>query len=269
MQKDRFSAVITGILFLAVCAYGAVFAWEGLGGDVKTVPLTASCVTVGARIRGIAVRDERELEEDKREYEDGARLPAGNMAPCSVLYFSECDGFEYLTAEMFRDMSASELDGLLESDGGEKGRHGKTVSGFEWYIAAASEDGRIPEKGSLAAVELPDGTRHRVECVYVPEKGEVFLLRLTDGDSECKLRKLEALLVEKRIEGFKIPIKALHEDAEGNNFVFALRAGRAQAAPAEKLYGDGEYCLVSSPELCEGERIIVSGKDIYDGKVIS
>ena len=269
-RTDSFSAVIWGILFLAVCAYGAVSAWEWLGG-VKTVSLAISHTAVGTRIRGIAVRHERVLEKDEREYENGARLPAGDPASCSVLYISECDGFEYLTPEMLCGMSGAELEKITQSRGGEKGRYGKTVSGFEWYIAAVSENGKSPAEGSVLSAELPDGSRHRAECVYAPRDGEdgVFLLRLTDGDPQCELRRLDALLIEKEIRGFAVPASAVHTDGDGRSFVFAVRSGRAQAAEVEILHSEENTCFVSAQELSEGERIIVSGRDIYHGKVIS
>lgn len=269
-RTDSFSAVIWGILFLAVCAYGAASAWEWLGG-VKTVSIALSDAAVGTRIRGIAVRHERVLEKDEREYENGARLPAGDPASCSVLYISQCDGFEYLTPEMFCGMSTAELEAITDSGGEKTGRYGKTVSGFEWYIAAVSESGKAPAEGSVLSVELSDGDRHRAECVYAPGSGEdgVFLLRLTDGDPQCALRKIEALLVEKEIRGFAVPASAVHTDNDGKSYVFAVRSERARETEVKILYREENTCFVWAQELCEGERIIVSGRDICHGKVIS
>lgn len=267
MERDSFSALITGILFLAVCAYGAVFAWKELGGGVKTAPLTASCVTVGSPIEGIAVRNETALEDKTGEYENGVRLPAGNMASCSVLYFNSCDGYEYLTPELFYGMDRHDFEELLISEPPKGKAYGRLVKGFEWYIAAISESGEAPEGGSRVTLELQSGEELEAECVSV-SPGGVMLLRLTEGDSDCSLRRLSALLAEKKLRGFEIPPEALHRDSKGT-YIFLLRSGRAERVKAEILYEDKNVFLVDAPDAMEGEQIIISGKDIYDGKVIS
>ena len=87
------------------------------------------------------------------------------------------------------------------------------------------------------------------------------------------LRKTKAQLVFSEHRGLKLPAQAVRHDADGTDHVYVLCAGVVERRSAELIYSDKDCCLAdpngSGDALREGERVILSGKDIYEGKVLT
>ena len=284
-----FSA-LSSLLFLAVCAYTGA-ALRGSADGVKLMTVSAVTVTESAELDGVVLRRERVLPlgaELSPAAEDGLRLPAGTtivlpdgtkeLTGCSCVFFAQTDGFEKLMPEAPEETDAAALDRLLAASPAESGRSGgRLVSGFDWYYAAyAGAAGESIQPGECRVrFDGFEGTVSARAISVSDEGGRRFiLLRLTEGGADyLSLRKTKAELIFSEHRGLELSAQAIRQDPDGTDYVYVLCAGVVERRSAELIYSDNDCCLAdpngSGDALREGERVILSGKDIYEGKVLT
>ena len=272
----RFAAVA---VFLAVCAYAAAWLVNGLGGGVRKATVHGCEITESAAIEGVAVRTEEPLTVPAG-IADGARVPAGadGFARPAVC-FLQTDGYEYLTPDMLDGLTVESLRDILAAEPEKSLSGGRAVYGFAWYFAALADDGAPLHEGGSCEI-LFDGfeksTAAEIISVSAAENGQrALLLRLTASSPEyLSLRRSGAEIIFSRYSGLELPLEAVHTDGEGNNFVYISTAGIVRSLDVDIIYTDkaGGFCLAaqdaSFDALREGNTVIVSGKDIYEGKVL-
>ena len=284
-----FSA-LSSLLFLAVCAYSGA-ALRGSADGVELMTVSAVTVTESAELDGIVLRRERVLPcgaELEPAAEDGARLPAGTVIALpdgareltghSCMFFTQTDGFETLMPEAPEKIDAAALDMLLAAAPAESGQSGgRLVSGFDWYYAACTDmAGKSIEPGACRVRFDGFDTAVSARTLSMSGEGEsqFILLRLTEGGADyLSLRKTKAELIFSEHRGLKLPAQAIRQDPDGTDYVYVLCAGVVERRSAELIYSDNDCCLAdpngSGDALREGERVILSGKDIYEGKVLT
>ena len=211
---------------------------------------------------------------------DGARVPAGadgfaRPAAC----FLQADGYEYLTPDMLDGLTVESLRDILSAEPEKTSTGGRAVYGFAWYFAALADDGAPLREGGSCEI-LFDGfeksTAAEIISVSAAENGQrALLLRLTASSPEyLSLRRSGAEIIFSRYSGLELPLEAVHTDGERNNFVYISTAGIVRSLDVDIIYTDkaGGFCLAaqdaSFDALREGNTVIVSGKDIYEGKVL-
>ena len=284
-----FSA-LSSLLFLAVCSYTGA-ALRGSADGVELMTVSTVTVTESAELDGIVLRRERILPRGAElapAAEDGLRLPAGTaialpdgtkeLTGHSCVFFKKTDGFEALTPETPEETDAAALDKLLAASPAQSGRGGgRLVSGFDWYYAAYADTAGESIRPGECRVRF-DGfdTAVSARTVSVSDEGgrQFILLRLTEGGTDyLSLRKTKAELVFSEHRGLKLPAQAVRYDADGTDYVYVLCAGVVERRSAELIYSDKDCCLAdpngSGDALREGERVILFGKDIYEGKVLT
>lgn len=281
---------LSSLLFLAVCAYAGA-ALRGSADGVELMTVSAVTVTESAELDGIVLRRERVLPRGAElvpATENGLRLPAGTaialpngtreLTGHSCVFFSQTDGFEALAPEAPEETDAAALDRLLAASPAESGKSGgRLVSGFDWYYAAYADTAGESIQPGECRVRF-DGFEETVSARAVSvsdESGRRFiLLRLTEGGADyLSLRKTKAEIVFSEHRGLKLPAQAVRHDADGTDYVYVLCAGVVERRGAELIYSDKDCCLAdpngSGDALREGERVILSGTDIYEGKVLT
>ena len=268
------------VLFLAVCAYAGAKLWSSLDPELNTMTVRTVTLTDSAALEGIAVRREQSFcPAGAFSPADGSRIPAGSLSgvSCSALYYSSCDGFESLSPEALADLDVSALTGILsarpaQADGG------RLVLDFDWYYAAlVSADAPIPDHGRCRI--LFEGFDVPVEGYILSlsqaESGQkALVLRLTQGgDPYMSMRKCSAQMIFSEYTGLSLPVSAVRRDEDGNSFVYTITAGIVECKAVDIIYTDGDDCLAAlstaADALREGNTVIVSGKEIYEGKVIA
>ena len=290
MTSSRVFSALSSLLFLAVCAYAGA-ALRGSADGVELMTVSTVTVTESAELDGIVLRRERVLPRGAElapAAEDGLRLPAGTaialpdgtkeLTGHSCVFFKKTDGFEALTPETPEETDAAALDKLLAASPAQSGRGGgRLVSGFDWYYAAYADTAGESIRPGECRVRF-DGfdTAVSARTVSVSDEGgrQFILLRLTEGGADyLSLRKTKAQLVFSEHRGLKLPAQAVRHDADGTDHVYVLCAGVVERRSAELIYSDNDCCLAdpngSGDALREGERVILSGKDIYEGKVLT
>ena len=224
-------------------------------------------------------------------------------APEAGLYSAVVDGYEQvLTPESLETLTPSSLT-AIQPDESVQSEVGKLILGDSWYYAAvvSQEDAQtLSEGGSMdlrfskgVEQDLPVTVFHISEAengrVVVVLKGSTYLPELT------LLRQQSAQVILGSREGIRVPREALRAektavDENGQlvtteeTGVYCLVGMEARFKPVEVLYSGDGFALVRSvyddasgdltssqevARLREGDQVIVTGRNLYDGKVLS
>ncbi|MCC8048321.1 MAG: hypothetical protein LIO52_04390 [Oscillospiraceae bacterium] len=204
------------------------------------------------------------------------------VADSSGLFTSTVDGWEHITPDDLTDLTPSGLQELIDSGNDvTAGAYGKLVKGIYWYFAAdmSATDAANLTAGEYAALDFG---RYYGDTVYA----EVVSLGSGEGDEvavvfRCStalaetlaLREASAEVVFDTYSGIRVPAEAIRADEETDStYVYVITAMQVERKDIEILYAGDGYCIVErgtdSNSLREGNTIIVSGKDIYEGKVM-
>lgn len=289
MESSRYFSLTAAIVFLAVCAYAGAAVYSRVEQpEIETVSLLH--VQESAELQGIVLRREQSLSftwGTTLLAQDSRRLSAGEplavdllgdslLCPCSAVFFSDTDGFEYLSPDSIDSGDVAALEALLDERPSERS-DGRLVTDTAWYywaLASSKED--LPSSGQCS-VQF-DGMEESVQAQIISlseSQGgmRAMLLRLTQGGSEyLSLRKTGARLLFSQHSGLYLPNEAIMQEADGSKSVYILSAGIAEKQPVEIIYTGSGFSLaaagLASDSLREGDRVIV-GKDIYEGKVLT
>ncbi|MCC8079057.1 MAG: hypothetical protein LIO57_03200 [Oscillospiraceae bacterium] len=203
-------------------------------------------------------------------------------ADSSGLFTSVVDGWEHITPDDLTGLTPSGLQELIDSGNDvAEGAYGKLVKGIYWYFAAAmsSADAANLTAGEYAALDFGryygDTVYAEVVSISAGEDGEVTVVfRCNTALAETlALREVSAEVVFDTYSGIRVPTEAIRADEENDStYVYVITAMQVERKDIEILYAGDGYCIVErgtdSNSLREGNTIIVSGKDIYEGKVM-
>lgn len=205
MRASRFFSALSSVLFLALCAYAGAYVYPKV--TRKAAPdVPRAEVTQTVTLRGVAVRQER-VFDCAGTAENAQRLSAGSPFGldnngdelyCDVpaVYFSQSDGFEYLSPDTLSTLTADELEEILSMPVREASAP-HLVTGFAWYFAAlAPETAPVPETGRCRL--LFDGFQNETDAYLVSASAadngsRLLLFRLTaGGEAYLSLRQTSA-----------------------------------------------------------------------------
>ena len=275
-RPSRFFSLLAGVLFLAVCAWLGAFFYSRAE-TPKTAVIQYADATDSAKLRGIAVRSEQQLCFDRGmspTAEDGLRVAAGEVLAASAdgsrlccdsssVFFSQSDGYEFLSPDMLSDLTVSSLSKLLASRPQTKRDSATLVADYVWYYAALTADSdALPREGDCRVLfeGFDQPVSARILLLSAPENGQrALLLRLTVGGDYLRLRKCGAQLIFSEYLGLKVPLEALHSADDGGKFVYTLTAGQTESQAVDIIYQGTDFALVSAQSgLQEGSRVLLS-----------
>ena len=217
-------------------------------------------------------------------------------APVSGLYSAVVDGYEtVLTPDALADMTPSQLN-AVKADETVASQTGKLILGDCWYYAVTMSTDQaeaLRDAGGSMTLRFAKGVEQDQTVtlyavgpeeqgrVVVTFRGEYNLAQLT------LLRRQSAQLIRRTVAGIRVPNEALRAastkvDQEGNRTtaeglgVYCVVGMEARFKPVEVVYSGDGFVLVRSAaasdqeslRLRPGDEIIISAKDLYDGKVV-
>ena len=217
-------------------------------------------------------------------------------APVSGLYSAVVDGYEtVLTPDALADMTPSQLN-AVKADETVASQTGKLILGDCWYYAVTMSGDQaeaLRDAGGSMTLRFAKGVEQDQTVtlyavgpeeqgrVVVTFRGEYNLAQLT------LLRRQSAQLIRRTVAGIRVPNEALRAantkvDQEGNRTtaeglgVYCVVGMEARFKPVEVVYSGDGFVLVRSAaasdqeslRLRPGDEIIISAKDLYDGKVV-
>ena len=215
-------------------------------------------------------------------------------AEVSGTYSGYVDGYEDIltvdTLDTLTPSVISDWEALSASVTAEQ-YIGKLIAGQCWYYAVvmdADEADRMDDTVTLQFTsDFTDPITMSVEYISDEEDGKVAVVFCTYDylTQTTTMRYQAAEIVYDEITGIEIPLSALRIESETDEDgttttqegVYVVVGNSAEWKPVNVLYTDTEagICLVEptdatdSDALRDGDTVIVKGKNIYEGKVIS
>lgn len=211
-----------------------------------------------------------------------ARSAQTITAPVAGIYSAAVDGYEaVLTPESIRTLAPSQLSLLQPTD--DHSSLGKLISSATWYFTVAMEssaaDGLKVGRSALLRFSgsVTEKLSCRVEAIGEEESGRrtvVFSCSSHLADM-TQARKVDAELIRDSWSGLKVPKKALRVDENGQAGVYCLVGLTARFKPVRVIYTGADDCLVEPDEprsetlrIREGDEVIISARELYDGKTV-
>ena len=197
-------------------------------------------------------------------------------------FVSSIDGYE-------GEFGYSDVDKMTEetiskvvekpTKAGAKNAIGKLVSDYHWRAAAVIENEKMVGiyEGGKATLRVGSGQRqYETTVVAVNKCGDGKSVYIFEGDNfvsnAVDSRTASFKLVVNSYGGLRVPRKALRYDENEQRGVFVLRGQTLKFKKVDVVYW-GEGYVICSQEKDEDylklyDKIVVEGKDLYDGKVI-
>lgn len=229
--------------------------------------------------------DETELKALQRELDSLRNSTDGDTrqlyAAASGVFSTMLDGYESLSSRNLSGLTPAGLSQLLDLEPElPQGAYGKLVEGFRWYFAAAmsQEDAASLREGRTATLNFGRwygaDIYARVQSISPPEDGVVAVVFSCDTAlaDTLAMRTVTANVVFESYSGIRVPVEALQQDQEGQQYVWTVTAMQLERKNVEVLYQDGDVAVVArsaqADALREGNTVVVSGEDLYEGKVM-
>ena len=217
-------------------------------------------------------------------------------APVSGVYSAVVDGYEtVLTPGLLADMTPSQLN-ALQTDDTLTSQTGKLILGDSWYYAvtmSADQAKALRDSSGTMTLRFAKGVEQdqtvTLYAVGPEEQGRVVVTFRGEYNMAqvTLLRRQSAQLIWRTVAGIRVPNEALRAantkvDQEGTRTtveslgVYCVVGMEARFKPVEVLYSGDGFVLVRSTaasdqeslRLRPGDEIIISAKDLYDGKVV-
>ncbi len=206
---------------------------------------------------------------------------AAITAPKSGLFSTAPDGYEFITPASIKDIDSEGLRTLavepheLASD-----VRGKLVSPYEWYFASviSKKDADKLTAGKSALLDFgryySEPLTATVVSISPAKQGECAVtFRCTQATSEMlSVRRVAAEIIFETHEGIRVPKEAVYSDENGS-YVYTLTGLQAEKKYISIAWETEDYYLADpvkdAAALRVGNEILLTSKELYDGKVMN
>ena len=203
-------------------------------------------------------------------------------AEVSGIFSTLVDGYESLSPDELDDLSPGRLAALMDRSAAiPAGAYGKIVSDFRWYFAAVmdADDAARLTVGRLATLNF--GRYYgadidaKVLSVSAAENGTCAVLFScsTALADTLAMRQVSASVVFDSYDGIRVPLQALQTDPDsGELYVWVITAMQLERKAVTVVYQDEDIAIIArsaaADALREGNTVVVSGENLYEGKVM-
>ncbi len=221
---------------------------------------------------------QNELDKLRGEAGQDTRTVA---APAAGYFSGNVDGFEaVLTPDMLQTLSYRDYIALAPEEVPAQAA-GKLIHGDTWYYVTIVPSGELEglEKGDTVKVSFARDFYGQIEMnvdrIGTNEAGYRMLV-LSCGrymQNVTLLRQQSADIVFSSYAGLRVPKEAIRVDERGQAGVYVREGSAAKWKPVTILHDNGESYVVeldrsSTDNLWPGDEVIVTAKNLYDGKVV-
>lgn len=227
-----------------------------------------------------------ELEKLQRELASMQTSTDGDAkalaAPTSGTFSAAVDGYEHFSSADLKNLTPSAVEAMID-DGREsaEGAYGKLVGDYHWYFAAvmSAVDAANLAEGRTARLNFgryySTDIYARIQSISAPEDGQVAVVFRCDTAmaDTLSMRAVSASVVFETYSGIRVPAEALRTDPETEaTYVWCVTAMQLERKDVEIIYCDDDFVIVrrasDADALREGNTVVVSGKELYEGKVL-
>ena len=240
-------------------------------------------------------RQIRMLESERTALITGSGAAAESVySDCAGYYYSDIDGFEEIfSSEKISNLTLDEYDSLISSAADislQKNRQGgtncgKIVTEYNWYIGVriTTEESRSYTEGYTYTVIFPYNSDIRISMILdrmilQADDDRVVLVFRTNTIPEhfSFLRRQTVQIVTETWEGYKVPLSAVRI-VDGVEGVYILEGYIVEFRRIEPMCEIDGYFICRENNGSEEDadmlemydHIIINGKNLYSGKIIS
>ena len=252
-------------------------------GSLDVATLNLRSLLFSADASGVSKAGLRSLQRELDSLRSGSDGDAAVLtAERSGVFSTLTDGYESLSAADVDGLTPSALRELMDSPGETPaGAYGKLVTSYRWLFAAvmSAADAENLTVGRTATLNF--GRYYgadiyaRVLSISDPEDGSVAVVFRCDTAlaDTLAMRCVPANVVFAAYSGIRVPAKAVQTDpASGDSWLWTITAMQLEKKQVELLYVDSDIAIIAagtSPDaLRDGNTVVVSGKDLYEGKIM-
>lgn len=212
----------------------------------------------------------------------------------SGIFSGMVDGWEsVITPAVLETITPAQLEQLSGTAvSPEEGAIGKLITSAKWYFVCVLDEADAGELANLRDSDKKVTVRFSrdwsgqvdmtVERISDPENGKVAVALSSKEflSDTTLLREQTVSLVYSSTTGIRIPKNALYQNGEGQWGVYVVVGARAEFKPVDIVDDEEDYYLVNPVEVAPGDNneakrslragdeLILSGEDLYDGKVV-
>ncbi|MBO4433283.1 MAG: hypothetical protein J5852_07125 [Clostridia bacterium] len=223
------------------------------------------------------------LSKELKELESSIPAATGKVvAETSGYFVSSVDGYEQVLTTKDLSLITPEFLEKVKPEAQPENAIGKIVSDYEWYIAAEmgiNDSLKYKEGDTLTiktAVKSAPELSVTVNCINMAKDNNsavvVFSCQQMNGDL-AKMRRGPITVVDKVYRGLKLSKKDLRV-VDGVTGVYTVSGMRLKFVPVNVLYSTEDF-IICEQQISEKtvlrlyDEVVVKGKGLYDGKVIS
>ena len=225
-----------------------------------------------------------QLKAEKQALEAKCSNPLATVtAPVSGYYVNMTDSLEgYIDPEKALELTCDEIsDALSQNLQTKNSGSGKIINGYEWYFTCVIDEGQSEKLavGDGISVYIPNVTADsvpvRVAALNHDRAGDRCAVVLectymTGALSSLRCEDIEICVGS--YTGLRVPADAVRV-VDGITGVYVISGVSARFKPIDIVYNDGGFVVAktdntNSSALTLYEELIVSGGDLYDGKVV-
>ena len=205
-------------------------------------------------------------------------------APVSGYFSYKTDGIEtYLDMSMVDEMTPEVYNNIIETCKKTtilENAIGKVVKGSDWRVCFKSDADKFEtvEKGDTLYIRVPSLTNSKIKCTVkslVKQGDDVYIVlqsNFVTGDLLSQ-RSCEIEVIIDSYDGLRIDKNALRK-IDGKDGVFVKSNGILRYREVELLYIGKAYAVIKYDPIKNTcvqayDEVVISGSDLYDGKVIS
>ncbi len=237
----------------------------------------------------------RQLQSERAAIITGSGTAAESVySDCAGYYYSDIDGFEEIfSAEKISNLTLDEYDSLISSaadvslqkNAAGGNNCGKIVTEYNWYIGVkiTTEESRSYTEGYTYTVIFPYNSDLRLSMILdriilqADDDRVVLVFRTnTIPDHFSFLRRQSVQIVTNTWKGYKVPLSAVRI-VDGVQGVYVLEGYIVEFRRIEPMREiDGYFiCRENNGSKDDADllklydHIIINGKNLYSGKIIS
>lgn len=212
-------------------------------------------------------------------------------------YISGVDGYEnLLDYDHVDSWTISDLENAMAAEPAviTDNQIGRLVHGYYWYLACVVDTNKINSlrEGRRRTITFPDSsvdditaTVHMIKSDAATDKSLLVFECNAMSEDLASLRNEHAVIILEEISGYRVDNRAIRSNENNEMGVYVVKGSVMRFKKLEIAYSGDDYSIVTTPFLRNDEEemrlvsksdyigvfdeYIVSGQDLYDGKIMN
>ena len=225
------------------------------------------------------------LENRKNQLESSLSEPIDSISAVESGFFvSSVDGYEtVLSTENLERYTPEFIDSVTLDESENNGKIGKIVSDYTWYITASlTANQSLPyKKGDIVTIktQLKSNPYLKVTVeqinLSVDRERAVILFSCQEMNAElATMRTCAMTVINGEYNGLKVPKSSLRV-SDNQTGVFVISGMELKFVTAKVLYQTQDFVICEKADTNQNtqlrlyDKVVVKGKNLYDGKIIN